>query len=298
MTDYSSYPEFCKHATERPALAAQRPHVRRTDGGDAALSKSHIPPRGSVKFYNGGSLIEYKKPKLPLQGRHVCGYRSAIKTFSRNSRRRLLYNIARIDRKELPLFVTLTYPNEYTQVSEDWKADLENWFKRLKRQFPDAAMVWKLEPQQRGAPHYHLLVWGVPFVDLYRFTPRSWYEVVGSQDPLHLAWHEGRLGRGNVHCVQEVMSWRGVWAYASKYLGKTVDVAGWEAPGRFWGVKNRTAIPWAEIEEVAITTPEAYKLLRLMRRYAGMKNRRWSSLTIFCQSPEFWAERLDRLLSP
>ena len=37
------------------------------------------------------------------------------------------------------------------------------------------------------------------------------------------------------------------------------------------GVKNRTAIPWAEIEAVAITTPEADKLLRLMRRYAGMK---------------------------
>ena len=60
MTDYSSDWDFCKHVVENAALAAQRPHVRRTDGGDAALSKSHIPPRGSVKFYNGGSLIEYK----------------------------------------------------------------------------------------------------------------------------------------------------------------------------------------------------------------------------------------------
>lgn len=264
----------------------------------APLSKAHIPPRGMAKFYNGGSLIEYRKPKLTLMGKHVCGLRSSIATFSKNSRRRLMYKIAKIDRKNLPLFVTLTYPNEYTQVSTEWKDDLEAWFKRLKRRFPDASMIWKLEPQQRGAPHFHLLIWGVSFADLYHFAPVAWYEVVGSGDPLHLLWHEGKLGRGNVHCVQEVMSWRGVWSYASKYLGKITDAQGWDAPGRFWGAKNRQFIPWAEIEQVAISTPEAYKLLRLMRRYAGMKNRHWSSLTIFCNSPEFWHDRLDRLLSP
>lgn len=264
----------------------------------ASLSYAHIPPNGTLTFYNGGSMIEYKKPKLTLTGKHVCGMRSSIATFTRNSRRRLMYKIAKIDRKNLPIFVTLTYPNEYTKQAAEWKNDLEALFKRLKRKFPNAAMVWKLEPQQRGAPHYHCLIWGVGFADLYHFIPAAWFEVVGSGDPLHLLWHEGKLGRGNVHCVQEVQSWRGVWAYASKYLGKTIDDIGWDAPGRFWGVKNRQAIPWAEIESASITVPEAYKVLRLMRRYSGIKNRPWSSFTIFCNVPEFWHERLDRLLSP
>ena len=121
---------------------------------------------------------------------------------------------------------------------------LENFAKRLKREFSDIGFIWKLEPQERGAPHYHLLVWGVQEADLFYFVPSAWYEIAGDGDHNHLLFHMGCLR--NQHCVSEVRSWRGVWSYASKYLGKTFEVAGWDCiyPGRFWAVVNRENIPF------------------------------------------------------
>ena len=141
---------------------AQRLDVRKPQRLPS-LSKAHIPPQGKVNFAIGGSFMEYKKPKYSIQGKNSRGQRSAIKGFSKNSRRRLLYKFAKMKKSVLPVIVTLTYPNEYTHDSKQWKNDLENLFKRMVRLWPGAAFIWKLEPQKRGAPHFHLMVWGVPY---------------------------------------------------------------------------------------------------------------------------------------
>lgn len=60
---------------------------------------------------------------------------------------------------ELPNFVTLTYPAKFPTVSRA-KRDLKVFQQRLIRRFPGSGGIWKLEPQERGAPHYHLLIWG------------------------------------------------------------------------------------------------------------------------------------------
>jgi len=54
----------------------------------------------------------------------------------------------------------------------------------MKRAHPEAAAIWKLEPQQRGAPHYHLLLFGIEFIP-HQVIARWWYEVVGSGDKRH-----------------------------------------------------------------------------------------------------------------
>ena len=90
--------------------------------------------------------------------------------------------------------------------------------------------IWKLEPQERGAPHYHCLIWGVDEEDLFDFVAYTWYEIAGNNDRNHLKFHLGLLPNSKP-CVSKVRSWRGVWAYASKYLGKTFEVAGWEGNG-------------------------------------------------------------------
>ena len=38
---------------------------------------------------------------------------------------------------------------------------------------------WKLEPQERGAPHYHCLIWGVDEGELLDFVAYTWYEIAG-----------------------------------------------------------------------------------------------------------------------
>src|SRR5262249_39067427 len=138
------------------------------------------------------------------------GQRGDIKGFSYGSRRRLMLTIGTIKRDaQLPMFITLTYPEKFPTPSEA-KRHLDTFFKRMKRVFPAHGSIWKLEPQQRGAPHYHLLTWGCDLVDLMRFTPDAWYEIAGDNDVKHLAWHKGELGNGNKYCVQPVQSWRGM----------------------------------------------------------------------------------------
>jgi hypothetical protein len=219
-----------------------------------------------------------------------------------------MQTIARVKRDAvLPMFVTLTYPDDFPDPDVS-KAHLVIFIKRLKRALPGAGLIWKLEPQQRGAPHYHCLVWGVGLLELSDWVPNSWFEVAGGGDLKHLAWHKGQCGNGNKHCVQPVNSFKGVWFYAAKYLGKTFEVAGWNRKwtGRYWGVVNKDNIPYGEIRQVEVTRKFAIQVMRYQRRFAkpkkveGRKMRKpirssGRSLTIFCDASQ-WAERLYPLL--
>jgi hypothetical protein len=204
--------------------------------------------------------------------------------------------LSELDRSIIPHFVTLTYPEVFPASPHEAKSHLDVLAKRFSRAFPDGGFIYRLEPQQRGAPHFHLLVWGVEFHDLRQWIPKNWCSVVGSDDPMHLKWHLGVLGHGNTHCVQRIDSWRGVASYAAKYMAK-VDIEAWAYPGRFWGIVARQNLPWVEMVSASLSNPDAYKLLRLMRRYAHLKPRAYRSLTIYCD-PNYWFDRLDRLLSP
>jgi hypothetical protein len=122
-----------------------------------------------------------------------------------------------------------------------------------------------------------------------------WYEIVNSGDEKHLQWHLGLLGNGNVHCVQQVLSWYGVRSYASKYLGKTFEVAGWEAlqTGRYWGVVNDYNVPFGEVIQKEVTLHKAIQIQRYQRRFSGRKHVQ-RSVTIFCDADQ-WIDKLDLL---
>ena len=94
-------------------------------------------------------------------------------------------------------------------------------------------------------------------------------------------------------------SFRAAMNYASKELGKTTQAqlseTYAEGVGRWWGAYFRNDLPWAEKKEMEISEKEAVKLLRLMRRYAKLRNRHYNSLTIFCDS-DWWMKRLPEML--
>jgi hypothetical protein len=253
----------------------------------------HIFPQGKetrgyeAEITTHGGLITVRKPSKNLPP-PVGGKRGKVKNFSKGSRRRLMHTMARVNRDTagLPSFVTLTYGVAYPQTTHVWKTHLKNFYQRLVRAFPDACGIWKLEPQTRGAPHYHLLVWGVDHNDLKCWVPSAWYEIAGCGDLKVLNWHQG--GFGNSHCVQKIRSWRGVRSYASKYLGKLVDCAGWESPGRFWGVFHKSSMDWSPVVVSGLTRAQAVNYLRLMRRYAHLRGRDYTSLTIMIENPARW----------
>jgi len=159
------------HEAAEAGCAALAAHpLRRCDVG---LSTSHIRPKKSdlwqVNAYRGGSLFQICAPSVAGE-QNGGGKRGIITRFSEASRRRLMRALAKTRRDLLPVFVTLTYPDNFPGDPAVWKEHLKIWLKRLKREHPKAAGFWKLELKARKsgqsvgqvAPHFHLLMWGLP----------------------------------------------------------------------------------------------------------------------------------------
>lgn len=242
--------------------------------GPLGLSKVHIGPYdnkyGSISYFSGSHLITMKTPWTRSASHKQAHKRGKIVGFSKGSRRRMMTMMARIDKSELPIFVTLTYPDEYPSAKK-YKRDIKAFIQRLKRRWPVAGGVWKLEFEIRKtgknkgnlAPHYHILLYGVPYKEALSEISKMWFEVVGSDDEKHL--NAGTR-------VERIKSHRGVMAYASKYIGKLIsqdEVR--ESCGRIWGYFG--LIPFADEVKIIINREMAVKLLRNLNRYIGIKNR-------------------------
>lgn len=214
--------------------------------------KSH-----GITIYEGGNLVHLRAPKFKSKITYDEGRnRGKIGEFSYKSRQRLMRKIAMIDSRAagLPVFLTVTYPEEWPSGWEDWKRHLHRFKIYMVRRYPGAWGVWKMEFQKRGAPHFHLMLWGLPEIKgtehvregklcwrvlpglsrpedltVFNWLNETWYRIVGSEDEKHLA--------AGIN-LEPVQSWRGVTSYVSKYLGKTGggEFVPVEHTGRFWGV--------------------------------------------------------------
>lgn len=263
------------------------------------LSHAHTGTKhtqGEIRFYKGGSLLVVSKPKLAAV-QVGGGRRGKISEFSRAARRRMLKMMAKTKRDVHPLMVTLTYPSEFPGSPADWTRHRKLFLKRLLYHWLQSGGVWKLEPQTRGAPHYHLLVWGITKTDYLKFlkwVSVTWYTVVGSGDQKHL-----RAGTR----VEPIRNSRGVMAYAAKYVGKLSSAfdlpeslrIAWSNVGKWWGCFGLDNIPWATVLSAALPIRQVYKIMRLIRRAAHIPARQYQSLALFCCA-DFWFDRFDRLL--
>lgn len=230
----------------------------------SGLSTAHNSPEEGEGFelitHRGGTFT-----KLAGIGRsNGGGARGKVGGFSRASRQRLQRKLASINEEDVQphrSFVTLTYPGQYPACGREWKRHLDVFIKRLERAYDVQAIVWKLEPQDRMAPHYHLLVFADALVDK-AWLSQAWYEVVGSQRVEHLA--------AGTQC-QEIRSWKGVLSYASKYIGKVHKgklPLFWADAGRWWGVRGK--LPIEPITQ-SLTRREGFKVRRVMRKFLRRK---------------------------
>jgi hypothetical protein len=141
-------------------------------------------------------------------------------------------------------FVTLTYAKAFPTAAAS-KKDLDVFWKRFERAWGLKSMIWKLEPQKRGAPHFHLLVHmtaGFDHLAVLEWSANAWHDIAGGGDRHHLKWHLGMLG--NRPCVEVVRDWQGVANYAGKYLGKvTQGDEEWSHPGRYWAIRREELLP-------------------------------------------------------
>lgn len=138
------------------------------------------------------------------------------------------------------------------------------------------------------APRFHFLVWGIAFLHHQRLA-RRWFEIVGSNDPRHLA-----AGTR----VEAVRSRNGVMRYASKlYMGKDFEMPpGWEHVGRFWGIIGRADLPLSACETFVEPLPVMIRFRRIVRRFLrakGFTRRGRGAVRLFTEQHFQWARVLD-----
>jgi len=263
--------------------------------GPKGLSNSHIRPRerkirykkrrskalsnryrNKIIYHPGAQLVQVKQPRKGDSPVKNASTRGKITTFSPKSRRRMMNLIATLERKYLPLFVTLTYPELYPSAI-DSKRDLKVFIQRIKRLWPASGYIWKFEFQKRGAPHYHMFLWGVEYKDALKHISICWYEVCGTNDPKHLI-----AGTR----VEQIRNHNGIMRYASKYLGKIIEEDIPEGLGRLWGYGGN--IPLAEGIEFIINDAETARILRYLRRRIKKNNK--GIRAFYLPYPERWLD--------
>lgn len=162
------------------------------------------------------------------------GVRGEINGFSRGSRKRLMALAYRADPVGCE-FVTLTVGRNFCDVEAIRKV-FRAWVKRQKRANPEFGCIWRLELQERGAPHYHLMAWGLGDKSRY-----DWVDLVSFTHPCL-----DDLER-YAYKAEAITSDGGVASYCSKYVAKVAEKA---FPGRVWGREGK--VPIVDDKRVAL----------------------------------------------
>lgn len=230
----------------------------------------------SISRAAGGRLFTMNRTNRYQTGRGQepdAKKRGMISDFSHNSRKRLMQfcSSLNIEKIGLPDFVTVTYPSEWPEESTEWKKHLQIFFKRLDREFPGCALIWRLEPQKRGAPHFHMAVWGAGRImtsEGKQWLSRQWFEVVGSGDEKHL-----RAGTS----VEPVETWEKWISYVSKYMAKVGDKSRKQVfdydVGRYWGVRNKKRLQ-VDIEILEVSVEKFIRIRRVLKKMMNAEKRR------------------------
>lgn len=219
--------------------------------------------------------VHVEQPRSMADGKESNngGPRGTIYGFSKASRKRMFELVARIDLDRFPsVFITLTYPAEFPTLRQS-KPHLRAFLERLRRRDPESSGIWRLEVQQRGAPHYHLLLWNVEFWPKDEVQD-AWGEIIAYERPFT-----------RIELIQEP---RKVVKYVAKYMAKRgkegdggvqicdtikpTEAGDAEGTGRWWGVFNRARLPFAPLTSLEKPFDTWYHTLR------SLASREWSAL--------------------
>lgn len=175
--------------------------------------------------------------------------RSKITDFSAGSRGRLFDLFNKMELKSKVIFITLTYERTDTDANTA-KANLFAFIKRLQRKYKNIPMsfVWRMEFQERGAVHFHIIAFGLPFVP---------------KEQIQIIWGETTCQVRPFTRIEMIFSSKKVMNYVAKYVAKVnplPETGGFNLPtylaayqsqhgdeiGRVWGIIGKKYLPMAE----------------------------------------------------
>jgi hypothetical protein len=163
------------------------------------------------------------------------GKRGDIQNFSREARKRLIEMMHKI-KYERVLFVTLTYPSVFPTVSKVYKAHLKEFRRRFELVYGKLRAFWRLEFQERGAPHFHIMYLDAPFIPVHDLC-WLWKCVTKTMDMAHEV-----LGV-DVKLIVGSKEKRLIMSYIAKYISKVDERTkkdDTKQAGRYWGRWNIT----------------------------------------------------------
>lgn len=271
---HSSYLQSTYHQMHLERLQSEQTALRKLPTEPTSIEANAVY---TVSVY--ADMVKVKRQDAPAP-EHGIFQRGEITGFSERSRKRMIENLAAIERVP-DLFATMTYSDDVVSMNpEIFRPHFEAFRRRLERAYPDIKAMWRIEivPRKSGKligqdqPHLHMLVW----------LPREmsqeqkdgilenagqqwrdwWHEIIGSNNEYHKQTYGLQL--------EPIRSRRHAYHYASKYTAKTADDN--HAIGRRWGrIGQLDTLPVLEIE---ISKAEYIELKRLIAAYAA-KRKKW-----------------------
>lgn len=194
--------------------------------------------------------------------------RGRVVTFSRQSRSRCLEKMASVDARLAPdwAFVGLTYHDTWPSERE-CKGHLNRLRTAFYRRWGFMPVLWRLEWQARGAPHFHLLIAATLDDECFQlmrlWMATTWNDIAAPGDAQHFAVHLRR------EAFQRVRSHRGAMSYVSKYCAK-LDEGAHDDAGRRWGVWRWDMI-MGRLRTVAVSHQLAMRIRRAFWRLRGRR---------------------------
>ena len=239
---------------------------------------------GVTVYNNGCAVLRRTKCNsvIPISNR----VRGKIVELSAKSRAKMLFVITATG-TEFGSMITLTYPLEYPKNGRVAKGHLDDFLRSYKHRY-GGQYFWFLEFQNRGAPHFHVLVSrSNVFSSDRKWMALRWANVMGINEGRRyssiLDYREKDLYqqvlRVNTHpkAWQAIVSEDGARRYVAKYALKTYqkDVPEeYQDVGRFYGYSRGVRNTIREIDHFDVSA----ETIRQVLRQEGHKVADWDYL--------------------
>lgn len=209
-------------------------------------------------------LITVKNVGGHVIPQRVTQRRSVVAGQSKKARNRMLKLLAMIARTDPCAFVTLTSK----RLQDDWeesKREFHNFRCSLLHLFPAVCGVWRFAWQQRGAAHYHLLLWGLPSGDdgtgpSEAALSRIWLKATGESGIRAAVEHA---------CDSKLVGdFRGCGFYVALYQGGQSSTEHDEKQsGRTWGIIGRSRLELRSKYSYTLTDYQSQYVRRVLRKH-------------------------------
>jgi len=263
-----------------------------TGASGPGLSKGHTVTDGIPQItkdlnsylhvWEGAGLLRVKNPytgDFEQSGKdedEVKAKRGEIKGHSSKSQTRARQFLAKIPNEAIMsgFLLTLTYPGKQAADKVPEASEYVIYKEHLRRFNQSLVRVWKgsgawfLEFQSRGAPHYHLILFGVDHASIESlkvWVSVEWNRIVdGGEDHLKA----GTRVEIPEHCDA-------ARNYVTAYFTKGSQALEETKVGRYWGKFGTKSLPMAEEAVEVLTEVQAKVASRTLRR--AVEHRVWVS---------------------